>query len=92
MSAANAMGSPEPEGTRQMGGIDDMLDDGSELSGFRGHRRGQFGSGNSHGMPSPLYDSATGRGIDSIESKDIVALMEHVCILHQRGLLVKTDL
>lgn len=35
-------------------------------------------SGYSHGMPSPLYDSATGRGIDRIQSKDIVALMDHV--------------
>jgi hypothetical protein len=36
-------------------------------------------SGYSHGMGSPLYDSATGRGIDRIQSKDIVALMDHVC-------------
>jgi hypothetical protein len=35
-------------------------------------------SGNSHGMPSPLYDSATGNGIDRIQSKDIIALMDHV--------------
>ena len=41
-----------------------------------GHKR-HF-SGNSHGMPSPVYDSATGRGIDRIQSKDIVALMDHV--------------
>jgi len=36
-------------------------------------------SGNSHGMASPLYDSATGGGMDRIQSKDIVALMDHVC-------------
>ena len=35
-------------------------------------------SGYSQGMPSPLYDSATGGGIDRIQSKDIVALMDHV--------------
>ena len=35
-------------------------------------------SGYSHGIPSPLYDSATGRGIERIQSKDIIALMEHV--------------
>ena len=35
-------------------------------------------SGNSHGMSSPLYDSATGRGKDRIQSKDVVALMDHV--------------
>ena len=42
-------------------------------------------SGNSHGMASPLYDSATGTGIDRIQSKDIVALMNHVrCYFHIR--------
>jgi hypothetical protein len=35
-------------------------------------------SGMSQGMASPLYDSATGMGIDRIENKDIVALMQHV--------------
>jgi hypothetical protein len=35
-------------------------------------------SGMSHGMGSPIYDSATGNGIDRIQSKDIVALMDHV--------------
>lgn len=38
-------------------------------------------SGMSHGMGSPLYDSATGNGIDRIQSKDIVALMDHVSLL-----------
>ncbi|KAK2768137.1 hypothetical protein FQN53_006288 [Emmonsiellopsis sp. PD_33] len=37
-------------------------------------------SGYSHGMPSPLYDGATGRGIDRIQSKDIVALMDHLTV------------
>lgn len=37
-------------------------------------------SGNSHGMSSPLYDSATGKGIDNIESKDVVALMDHLTV------------
>ncbi|KAH8154348.1 uncharacterized protein LAJ45_02116 [Morchella importuna] len=45
---------------------------------YGGHRR--MGSGNSHGMPSPLYDSATGRGVDRIQSKDIVALMDHLTV------------
>lgn len=35
-------------------------------------------SGMSQGMQSPLYDSATGNGIDRIQSKDIIALMDHV--------------
>ncbi|KAI4641452.1 uncharacterized protein J4E79_011659 [Alternaria viburni] len=37
-------------------------------------------SGNSHGMTSPLYDAATGKGMDRIESKDIVALMDHLTV------------
>lgn len=35
-------------------------------------------SGYSHGADSPLYDSATGRGVERIQSKDIIALMDHV--------------
>lgn len=35
-------------------------------------------SGMSQGMGSPFYDAATGAGIDRIENKDIVALMQHV--------------
>ena len=37
-------------------------------------------SGNSHGMASPLYDSSTGKGIDRIQSQDIVALMDHLTV------------
>ncbi|KAH9831503.1 hypothetical protein Tdes44962_MAKER08934 [Teratosphaeria destructans] len=37
-------------------------------------------SGNSHGMTSPLYDSATGQGVEHIQSKDIVALMDHLTV------------
>ncbi|KAI9048671.1 hypothetical protein LZ554_007502 [Drepanopeziza brunnea f. sp. 'monogermtubi'] len=37
-------------------------------------------SGMSHGMGSPMYDSATGNGIDRIQSKDIVALMDHLTV------------
>ena len=37
----------------------------------------KYMSGLSQGM-SPLYDGATGKGIDRIHSKDIVALMDHV--------------
>ena len=35
-------------------------------------------SGNSHGMSPQLYDAATGQGIDRIQSKDVIALMDHV--------------
>ncbi|KAL0942390.1 uncharacterized protein CTRU02_200276 [Colletotrichum truncatum] len=37
-------------------------------------------SGMSQGMDSPLYDAATGNGIDRIESKDIIALMQHLMV------------
>lgn len=37
-------------------------------------------SGNSHGMASPIYDSATGKGKENIQSKDIVALMDHLTV------------
>jgi hypothetical protein len=38
-------------------------------------------SGMSQGMGSPMYDSATGTGIERIESQDIITLMQHVSIL-----------
>ncbi|ODA80617.1 hypothetical protein RJ55_03576 [Drechmeria coniospora] len=37
-------------------------------------------SGMSQGVASPLYDSATGAGIERIENKDIVALMQHLMV------------
>ncbi|KAF3041391.1 hypothetical protein E8E12_009392 [Didymella heteroderae] len=43
-------------------------------------KHGRQFSGNSHGMASPLYDAATGKGIDHIQSKDIVALMDHLTV------------
>jgi hypothetical protein len=38
-------------------------------------------SGMSQGMASPFYDAATGAGIERIENKDIVALMQHVSFI-----------
>ncbi|KAK4229625.1 hypothetical protein QBC38DRAFT_411872 [Podospora fimiseda] len=37
-------------------------------------------SGLSQGMASPLYDASTGTGIERIESKDIIALMQHLMV------------
>ncbi|KXJ87714.1 hypothetical protein Micbo1qcDRAFT_21318 [Microdochium bolleyi] len=37
-------------------------------------------SGLSQGVGSPLYDASTGNGIDRIQSKDIIALMEHLMV------------
>ena len=55
--------------------LDDISAAGDPFLGATGERRL---SGYSQGMPSPLYDSATGGGLDRIQSKDIVALMDHV--------------
>ena len=37
-------------------------------------------SGDSHGMASPVYDRATGKGLEGIQSQDIVALMDHLTV------------
>ncbi|KAK7973113.1 hypothetical protein PG988_007247 [Apiospora saccharicola] len=37
-------------------------------------------SGLSQGMGSPFYDAATGTGMDRIESRDVIALMEHLMV------------
>lgn len=58
--------------------FDDNSLRGADLFANGGHNR--HASGNSHGMDSPLYDAATGRGLDRIESKDIVALMDHLTV------------
>ncbi|KAF2093643.1 hypothetical protein NA57DRAFT_81143 [Rhizodiscina lignyota] len=47
---------------------------------FRSKRQAKHFSGMSHGMESPLYDAATGKGIDRIQSKDVVALMDHLTV------------
>lgn len=79
VSAANPLSpsndTPEPKG---FGGIDaggmGLFD-----SPTGGDHPRQL-SGYSQGVGSPLYDSATGRGIERIQSKDIVALMDHVSL------------
>ena len=45
---------------------------------FVTNSHGKHLSGNSHGIKSPLYEGATGLGKDRIQSKDVVALMDHV--------------
>ncbi|RAK76108.1 uncharacterized protein BO72DRAFT_497387 [Aspergillus fijiensis CBS 313.89] len=85
VSAANprspSVDTPEPL-KKGMGGIDanmGMFDSPMGADDFiPGHQR-QL-SGYSHGVGSPLYDSATGKGIDRIQSKDIVALMDHLTV------------
>ena len=66
-------------------GLDGNMDD-DDVFMEPGHARHMSTNshGLAHGMGSPLYDSATGGGIDRIQSKDIVALMDHVgVIFHQ---------
>lgn len=57
---------------------DDGLGDEGMFGAPLGHSR--HASGNSHGMGSPLYDAATGKGLDRIQSKDVVALMDHLTV------------
>ncbi|KAG6053448.1 hypothetical protein E4U16_007961 [Claviceps sp. LM84 group G4] len=45
-------------------------------SNSHGHHLGAM----SRGMASPFYDAATGAGMDGIENKDIVALMQHLMV------------
>lgn len=69
---------PEPQG-KGLAALDD-IPFGSPMDDEDPYTHKRHLSGYSHGMSSPLYDSATGRGLDRIQSKDIVALMDHVCL------------
>jgi len=70
---------------------DSRLEDPFTLKdAFMPKTRDQYVSGLSQGL-SPLYDSATGRGIDRIQSKDIVALMDHVSFVGHMFLWVWTN-
>ncbi|CAZ80404.1 unnamed protein product [Tuber melanosporum] len=86
ISAANpGMASPSPMTPVQNVGDPSMgmgaiRGTGSEDDNYSYHGHARMASGNSHGMPSPLYDSSTGRGIDRIQSRDIVALMDHLTV------------
>lgn len=60
------------------GALDDDLSVDDPFVGSAKHVRHL--SGTSHGMASPIYDSATGKGIDRIQSKDVVALMDHLTV------------
>ncbi|KAL9128825.1 MAG: hypothetical protein Q9217_002578 [Psora testacea] len=60
---------------------DDTLDGDDDPFVSQGHNRHlSTNSGLARGMGSPLYDGATGNGIDRIQSKDIVALMDHLTV------------
>jgi hypothetical protein len=70
--------SPEPR-IKGVNFIDEEIEGGSESGDpFYTPKHVRHMSGMSHGMESPFYDSSTGNGMDRIQSKDIVALMDHV--------------
>ncbi|KAJ9662015.1 hypothetical protein H2201_006304 [Coniosporium apollinis] len=77
---------PEPYQQPLMPNAPKLFDEEAEnefdADPFVGKNRGHVRqvSGNSHGMGSPIYDSATGKGIDRIQSKDVVALMDHLTV------------
>lgn len=62
---------------QDIGGATDALAGGDP---FYTPKHSRHLSGMSQGMGSPLYDSATGNGMDRIQSKDIVALMDHLTV------------
>jgi hypothetical protein len=71
---------PEPR-AKGVGFLDEEIGGAADALGgdpFYTPKHSRHLSGMSHGMGSPIYDSATGNGIDRIQSKDIVALMDHV--------------
>jgi hypothetical protein len=86
--SANPPGATTPEmrnrskafGDDRLGDYDEAKLEGADLFAANGKNHARHVSGNSHGMSSPLYDAATGQGIDHIESKDIVALMDHLTV------------
>jgi hypothetical protein len=75
--------SPEPHHTedRDFGEQDLTFDDDLGIEDpFMTQKHLRHESGLSHGMGSPLYDNTTGKGIDRIQSKDVVALMDHLTV------------
>jgi hypothetical protein len=58
---------------------DDYIDEGDD-DVFTSQKHLRHESGLSHGMSTPLYDRATGKGMDRIQSRDIVYLMDHLTV------------
>ncbi|KJZ76301.1 hypothetical protein HIM_04383 [Hirsutella minnesotensis 3608] len=53
---------------------------GGEDPFYAPREHGRHLSGMSQGMASPFYDAATGAGMERIENRDIVALMQHLMV------------
>lgn len=69
-----SVATPEPQKGFADSGYGGLFGSADDSFGHQRHL-----SGYSQGIPSPFYDGATGGGVDRIQSKDIIALMEHVC-------------
>ncbi|KAI9813611.1 MAG: hypothetical protein M1827_003681 [Pycnora praestabilis] len=74
---------PQAKGVQLFGddgvaGINDVM--AGDDDPFISQNHARHLSGYSHGMPSPLYDSSTGKGVDRIQSRDVVALMDHLTV------------
>ncbi|KAK5112547.1 hypothetical protein LTR85_011239 [Meristemomyces frigidus] len=87
---ARSAGALTPRAEHQRYGKDDVEDYNRAMDAHslgeddpftsKGAKHSRHLSGNSHGMASPLYDGATGKGLDRIQSHDIVALMDHLTV------------
>ena len=74
--------SPDARGLKGKGvEFSDQPDAANHDDPFYTPKHARHLSGMSQGMASPFYDAATGAGIDRIENRDIVALMQHVSSL-----------
>jgi hypothetical protein len=71
---------PDPYVSGNRGFNDQAYDQYEQEDPFTTSKKSKHLSGLSAGMSSPLYDGATGAGIDRIQSKDVVALMDHLTV------------
>ncbi|KAG8418297.1 hypothetical protein J3458_005717 [Metarhizium acridum] len=69
---------PDPQAKGKAVDFDGAVADDDPFYVPKSHARHM--SGMSQGMGSPFYDAATGAGIERIENKDIVALMQHLMV------------
>ncbi|KAK3903145.1 hypothetical protein C8A05DRAFT_33144 [Staphylotrichum tortipilum] len=73
--------SPDLQGANKGKGVDfDVVLAGAEDPFYTAPNHTRHLSGMSQGMGSPMYDASTGTGIERIESKDIIALMQHLMV------------
>ncbi|KIW00131.1 hypothetical protein, variant 2 [Verruconis gallopava] len=72
---------PDPYSAGQNQAFDNLsLDNVEEDDAVASQRRLRYASGLSHGMSPSFYDAATGKGIDRIKDRDVVALMDHLTV------------